>query len=110
MTDKELRRLSRMELLEMLINQMRENQRLQQQIDELNVKLEDRRILVEEAGSIAEAAMRINGVFQAAEAAAQQYLDNIRRVHMDSLRHPYKEEMQEMQDLQEEVPGDESGC
>lgn len=109
MTDKELRRLSRMELLEMLINQMRENQCLQQ-IDELNAKLEDRRILVEEAGSIAEAAMRINGVFQAAEAAAQQYLDNIRRVHMDSLRHPYKEEMQEMQDLQEEVPGDESGC
>ena len=43
-------------------------------------QLKDRRILLGQAGSIAEAALRLNGVFEAAEAAAQQYLENVRRL------------------------------
>ncbi|MBQ2690784.1 MAG: DNA repair protein [Clostridia bacterium] len=90
MTDKELRKLTRAELLEMLISQMKENERLQEQVEELAAQLEDRRIMLEEAGSIAEASLRLNGVFQAAEKAAQQYLENIKRLSDEKIT-PRKE-------------------
>lgn len=78
MTEKELRRLSRTDLLEMLLEQSKEVQRLQQELEETKQKLEDRRLMEKEAGSIAEAALRINKVFEAAQQAADQYLENIR--------------------------------
>lgn len=77
MTDKELRRLSRGELLEMLIARTEENERLREKLEQAEYELESRRIMLDEAGSIAEAAMRLNGVFEAAEAAAKQYLENV---------------------------------
>ena len=80
MTDKELRRLSRSELLEMLIAQTEENDRLKIRLEQAEAQLRDRRIAIDKAGSIAEAALALNGVFQAAEAAAQQYLENIQRI------------------------------
>ena len=80
MTDRELRKLSRAELLELLLEESRENERLRAQLQEMNEKLADRAIRIERAGSIAEAALQLNGVFQAAEEAAAQYLENVRRL------------------------------
>lgn len=80
MTDKDLKRLRRDELLEMLIAQSKRTDQLQAELDAARAQLASRAIVLEEAGSIAEAALRINGVFEAAQAAAQQYLDNIRRI------------------------------
>ena len=80
MTDRELRKLSRAELLELLLEESRENERLRAQLQEMNEKLADRAIRIERAGSIAEAALQFNGVFQAAEEAAAQYLENVRRL------------------------------
>lgn len=78
MTEKELRRLSRMDLLEMLLEQSREVERLQKELETVKKQLEDRRIMEQEAGSIAEASLRLNKVFEAAQQAADQYLENIR--------------------------------
>ena len=80
MTDKELRRLSRSELLEMLIVQTAENDRLKTRLEQAEAQLRDRRITMDQAGSLAEAALSLNGIFQAADAAAQQYLENIQRI------------------------------
>lgn len=80
MTDKELKRLSRSELLEMLIAQMKENEALQSRLELAEEQLNDRQIAVEKAGTLAEASLSLNGVFEAAEAAAQQYLENIERM------------------------------
>lgn len=77
MTNKELKKLSRRELLEMLIGQSKELEKVQQELEEANRKLNDRRILLEETGSIAEAALKLNHVFEAAQEAANQYLENI---------------------------------
>ena len=79
MTDQELRRLSRRDLLELLISQGRERDALQTELEKMKAELKDRRLSIEHAGSIAEAALQVNGVFEAAQAAAQQYLDNIRQ-------------------------------
>lgn len=39
-----------------------------------------REIIVAEAGSIAEAALKLNKVFESAQAAADQYLENVGRL------------------------------
>lgn len=77
MTEKELKKLRREELLEMLIVQSKRAEELEQQLAQARAQLESRGIALEEAGSIAEAAFRLNGVYEAAQAAAQQYLENI---------------------------------
>ena len=77
MTDKELKRLSRGELLEMLIQQSKELELLRKQLDAAQTALQNREIAITNAGSIAEAALQLNGVFTAAQDACQQYMENI---------------------------------
>lgn len=79
MTEKELKRLSRSELLEMLIAQMEENEKLKIDLETTRKKAESRQIAIDRAGSIAEAALALNGVFDSAQAAAAQYLENIQQ-------------------------------
>lgn len=79
MTSKELKRLSRRELLEMLIEQMKENQRLRNRLEQAEAELENRELVSLRPGSMAEAAMQLNGVFEAADKAARQYLENVYR-------------------------------
>ena len=76
-SERELRRLSRADLLELLVAQSRENERLRARLNEANRKLKSREIKIQKAGSIAEAALKLNGVFEAAEQAAQQYIENV---------------------------------
>ena len=80
MTDKELRRLSRSELLEMLLSLTEENEKLKIRLEQAEDQLRDRRILIDKAGSIAEAAFQLNNIFEDADRAVQQYLENVRRM------------------------------
>lgn len=83
--EKELRRLKRKDLLEILLEQSKENedQRMllavqKQKILHLEERLQNKRIDIAQSGTMAEAALKLNGVFEAAQAAAQQYLDNLK--------------------------------
>lgn len=80
MTDKELKKLTRIELLELLLEQSREVERLREELAGVKEKLNDKNILIESSGSVAEAALKLNGVFEAAQAAAEQYLENVKRI------------------------------
>lgn len=80
MTDKELRKLKREELLEMLIEQGKKVESLEMHLQEAQKKLADREIRIDQAGNIAEASLQISGVFEAAQEAARQYLENIQRL------------------------------
>lgn len=80
MTDKELRRLSRSELLEMMLSLTEENEKLKIRLEQAEDQLRDRRILIDKAGSIAEAALQLNNIFEDADRAVQQYLENVRRM------------------------------
>ena len=74
MDDKEFRKLKREDLIEIIYQYQRREQRMQQELESLRTQLEDRNIRVQKAGSIAEAALALNGVFEAAQKAADQYL------------------------------------
>ena len=79
MTPKELRRLRRSDLMEMLLELSKENQKLRKRLQETEKKLQDRIIEIEEAGSLAEAALRLNRIFEDAQAACDQYELNVRQ-------------------------------
>lgn len=78
MVDKEIKRMKRGDLLDILVQQNREIERLQQELEAANQELASRRIKIETSGSIAEASLMLNGVFEAAQAACQQYIDNVK--------------------------------
>lgn len=77
MTPKELKRLSRSDLLEMLLDLSKENEKLRKENERLRTQLSDKNIAIENCGSLAEAALQLNGIFQAAEAACAQYTENV---------------------------------
>lgn len=80
MEKNELSKLKRVDLLEVLLSLSKENEELRKQLAEAEKKLADREIKIAKAGSMAEAALLLNGVFEAAEAAAAQYLENLQRI------------------------------
>lgn len=78
MTDREFRRLSRAELIEIIYELQRQNQQMERQLYEAQCLLNERTLRLSNAGSIAQAALALNGVFEAAQAAADQYLLSVR--------------------------------
>ncbi len=86
MTEKELRHLSRKELLEILIDQTKEITSLRDTVQNLESQLNDRRIAIAESGSMAEASLKLNGIFADADKAAKQYLENVGMIEEESRR------------------------
>ncbi len=78
MTERELKKLSRVELLELLIEQTERNEELEQKVAAMEQQLYDKRIDTKEIGTLAEACLKVNKIFEAADAAAEQYLENIK--------------------------------
>lgn len=78
MNEKELKRMTRSELLELLLIETEENRILKARLQRTEQLLSEKMIAIENAGSIAEASLKLNGVFEAAEKAAAQYLENIK--------------------------------
>ena len=74
MKTKDLKKLTRTELLEMLLHQVEENEELRRQVDELQAELDSRALVMQQSGSMAEAALKLNGVFDQAQQAADDYL------------------------------------
>ena len=87
MKQMDLRGLSRGELLELLVQQGEEIERLQEQLQVCQQQLQDKKLAVDEAGSIAEAAMKLNGVFEAAQTASAQYLENVQALVEEQKEH-----------------------
>ena len=80
MSELEMRKLSRKELLDALADREDEIDRLRLRLVDVEKRLSDRENRINRAGSIAEAALALNGVFESAERAAAQYLENIERL------------------------------
>lgn len=74
MTEKDLRKLNRYQLLEMLIIQTERADELQRKLEETLEQLNSRDVKLTVMGSIAEASLHLGGVFEAAQNAADIYL------------------------------------
>ena len=76
--DNTLRRLNRAQLLDLLYDAVKEKEDLERELEETRRQLSEKNIQIAESGSIAEAALKLNRVFEQAQAAADQYLFSIR--------------------------------
>ena len=74
MADRELRRMHRAELIEIIYALKQSEDQLKAQNAALTAQLQDRQLRLESAGSIAQAALELNNVFAAAQAAVQASL------------------------------------
>ena len=81
MTEQEIRRLSRSDVLEMLLMLNKENEKLRAQLDQVEQQAQERSIAINQSGSIAEASLKLNGVFEAAQKACDEYIANVKRAH-----------------------------
>lgn len=77
-TEKELKKLNRYQLLELIILQTEEMEKLRKELEETKAKLEKRQIIMEKVGNIAEASLQLSGIFEAAQMAADVYLESVK--------------------------------
>lgn len=78
MPDRELRRMSRTELVEIIYALKQSEDQLKAENAALTAQLQERQLHIENAGSIAQAALELNRVFEAAQAAADDYAASVR--------------------------------
>lgn len=78
MADKKLRRLSRRELIEIIYEVRKREAALEEENEALKQQLADRRLKFSKAGDLAELSASVNGLFEAAQATAAQYLLSLR--------------------------------
>ena len=86
MISKELKRLSRKELVDIIYQLKKNEQEKQEEMAQLEEKLQEKRIRVSVAGSIAEAAMDITQIFATAQRTADLYLVEISNMKDETQR------------------------
>ena len=84
MTDKEFKRLSRAQLIEIIYQLQLQIDKLNEEKQELESELNDKRLRLQSAGNIAEAALEINDCFRSAQNAAEQYLNEIKAIREET--------------------------
>ncbi len=87
MTERQLSRLSRADMLKIMIAQSRQLEELQEKLERTEKKLaetekalSERELKLTRAGSIAEASLQVTKIFEEAQKAADLYLENIKRM------------------------------
>jgi cell division septum initiation protein DivIVA len=78
MTDKEFKKLRRSELIEIIYELQKREEALNEEMVGLKAKLGEKELKISESGSLAEATARINGLFEAAQKTADDYIEQIK--------------------------------
>ena len=84
MQENDLHKLGKTDLLTLIYKQEKQIKQLTKEVEELKQQLDDRTIKMKEAGSIAEASLKINKIFEVAQQAADEYLKSIKEVNKPS--------------------------
>ena len=80
MNNNDLRKLNRKDLLEIVLEQTKRIEELENKIDKLNEELDLKKISIKESGSIAEASLKISSIFKSVDEAAEIYMNNIKEL------------------------------
>lgn len=86
MNEKTLRKASREELLQLLIDSVKEKEQLlekmeamQREVEDANARMQEFNVVMQEAGSVADAAAQVSNLLGAAQKTADLYLGKIRQ-------------------------------
>ena len=81
MTDKEFKRLSRPQLIDIIYQLQVRLEELEAENQRLETALEDKRLRVYQAVNIADAALEIHNVMRSAQDAALRYMEEAEKIH-----------------------------
>ena len=79
MTDKEFKKLHRSDLIAIISEYQKREEAMQAEIASLRAELEARELKIKEAGSIAEAVVLLNDLFETAQKTADEYVEQVKR-------------------------------
>ena len=79
MTEKELKKLNRYQLLEIILMQAEELEKVTAELEQTKAQLEDKQIKATRVGDIAQASLALAGVFEAAQSAADIYVEAVKQ-------------------------------
>lgn len=85
MTEQNLKKLRREDLIEIIYKLQENEQQLNEKLETAQTQLNDKNLKISEAGSIAEATARLNGLFEAAQATADDYVAQVRLQNLDAV-------------------------
>lgn len=91
---KDISKMDRRELLQVLLELKKENDRLLDENIRLQEQLEDKKVKYSSYGTLAEASLAINDMFKNADMAAKQYLDNVKE--LETAKIELTEEIEEL--------------
>ena len=78
MTDKEFRKLKRSDLIAIIYEYQKKQEKLVKEIGELRAQLESKNLKISKAGSIAEAVVGLDLLFETAQKTADDYIEQVR--------------------------------
>ncbi len=84
--NKDLKRLKRSELLELMLQQQKEVEELKEENIRLNKKLAEKKIRISESGNLADVAVKITKILEETQKVADIYLEGIRFRDEESTR------------------------
>ena len=77
-TEKDIKKLSRTELVDVIYQLKKSEQKLEEQVQTLQAALDEKNLRMENVGSVAEASLALTDIFANAQTAADAYLEEIR--------------------------------
>ena len=78
MTDKEFRKLKRGDLIAIIYEYQKKQEELVKEISELREQLESKKLKINKAGSIAEAVVGLDLLFETAQKTADDYIEQVK--------------------------------
>lgn len=84
MTDKEFKRLKRSDLISVIYEYQKKQEELEREIEELKAQLEEKTLRISDFGSIAEAVVGLNELFETAQKTADEYIEQVRLASGDA--------------------------
>ena len=78
MNNKELKKLSRKDLLEIILAQTNRIEDLETENKKLTIELNSKKIDIESSGSLAEAVVKLSGIFDLAQKTADEYVNLVK--------------------------------
>lgn len=84
MTDREFKKLSRAELIEIIFQLQNNEKKCLEELSAVRAELDSKHLKINKAGSIAEAVVGLSDIFEKAQNMADQYLEEVHTANADA--------------------------
>ena len=91
MNDRNLKKLNRRQLLEILLDQTKRIEELEIELENTKEKLKDKNVKIKNVGSLAEASLILSDIFKAADEAIAIQMKNIENIAVEEEKRVKKE-------------------